>query len=512
MTSSIERAYAAVEAHNTLETIEWFEKALAENPDHAEAKAWLGQSLCSVGRIGEGTAYLRQAGQQFLSAAAGSGDASLALELVEELQHWRDFSGALELGQQAVRINPSEPRGFQLLTLTYSQLNRLPEALDAGRRALDLAPDNTMMQILQGSLEADARHNDAAKDRLEAVLSLRLTAQEEFRVHKELARVLDNLGAYDQVFPHLHAAASLSGALPEFAEQDAAFIPNVLQASRAGFDRDLLGRWSGTAFPPDQPAPIFVIGFMRSGTTLTQEILGAHPDVFVADEEGFIPAVNRELHRMDTTSAAVADKLRRLDRAGVLRLRALYWTLARQRFGGDIGERAFVDKFTMNTVDLGLINVIFPDAKAVFVMRDPRDVCISCFMQLMVPSQTTVHLLTWRGTAEFYALVMDWWMHVKPLLTLDVMEFRYEDAVTRFEPVFRKVFDFLGLGWDPAVADFHKNAAGKFIASPSRNQVAQPLYSSSVARWRHFEQEFPPVAGLLEPFIRAFDYEPFREV
>ncbi|HST73999.1 MAG TPA: sulfotransferase, partial [Acetobacteraceae bacterium] len=508
MTSSIERAYAAVEAHDTIAAIGWFEKALAENPDHAEAKAWLGQSLCSVGRLDEGTAYLRQAGQHFLRAAAGSGGTSLALELVEELQHWRDFAGALELGQRAVEINPSEPRGWQLLTLTYSQLNRLPEALDAGRRAVELAPDNTMMQILQGSLEADARQNDAARGRLEAVLGRQPTAQEEFRTRKELARVLDNLGAYDQVFSHLHASARLSAALPEFSEQDAAFIPNLLKASKTGFDRELLGRWSGTAFPPDQPAPIFVIGFMRSGTTLTQEILDAHPDIFVADEEGFVPALNRELHRMEPGGASVADKLRRLDRPGVLRLRALYWKLVRQRFGGAIGQRAFVDKFTMNTVDLGLINVIFPDAKVVFVMRDPRDVCISCFMQLMVPSQTTVHLLTWRGTAEFYALVMDWWMHVKPLLTLDVIEFRYEDAVTQFEPVFRRVFDFLGLRWEPAVADFHENVAGKFIASPSRNQVAQPLYSSSVARWRHFEREFAPVAGLLEPFIRAFDYEP----
>ncbi|MBN9562116.1 MAG: sulfotransferase [Alphaproteobacteria bacterium] len=505
----MERAYAAVEAHNTAEAIQWFEKALAENPDQPEAKAWLGQSLCSMGRLEEGTAYLRQAGQHFLGAARDSRDPSLVLELIEELQHWRDFPGALELGREVVQINPMEARGFQLLTLTYSQLNRIPEALDAGRRALELAPDNTMMQILQGSLEADARQNDAARARLEGVLRRKLEPQEQFRAHKELARVFDSLGAYDKVFPHLHAAARLSGTLPGFTEQDATSIPNLLKASKAGFDRELLGRWSGTVFPPDQPAPIFVIGFMRSGTTLTQEILGAHPDVFVADEEGFIPALNAALNRMDTTGAPVVEKLRRLDRSAVLRLRALYWQLVRQRFGGAIGQRAFVDKFTMNTVDLGLINVIFPDAKVVFVMRDPRDVCISCVMQLMVPSQTTVHLLTWRGTAEFYALVMDWWMHIKRLLTLHVIEFRYEDAVTQFQPVFRRVFDGLGLPWDPAVAEFHKNVSGKFIASPSRNQVAQPLYSSSVARWRHFEAEFAPVAGLLEPFVRAFHYEPF---
>jgi hypothetical protein len=102
---------------------------------------------------------------------------------------------------------------------------------------------------------------------------------------------------------------------------------------------------------------------------------------------------------------------------------------------------------------------------------------------------------------------MDWWMTVKPQLTMDYIEFRYEDAVFRFEPAFRKVFDFLALDWDPAVADFHKNAAGKYIASPSFNQVAQPLYSSSVGRWRPYEAEYAAISGYLQPFISEFGYD-----
>ena len=212
---------------------------------------------------------------------------------------------------------------------------------------------------------------------------------------------------------------------------------------------------------------------------------------------------------MDPTDASTADKLDRLDLAGVLHLRAFYWNRVQQRFGDQIGQRMLVDKFTMNTIDLGLINVIFPDAKVIFVMRDPRDVCVSCFMQLMAPSPVTAHLLTWLDTAAMYAAVMDWWMYIKQQMTMACLEFRYEDAVLQFEPTFRTVFDFLGLQWDASVADFHKRAAGKFISTPSRAQVAQPLYTSSVTRWRHFESEFAPVADLLTPFISAFHYEPF---
>lgn len=505
----MQRGYAAIKDYNIAEAAQWFEKALNETPEDAQAMAWLGQSLCNIGRRDEGIPYLRQAGQYFVGKASKSGDINLVLEIMEQLQHWSDFSGALELGRQAVQINSADARGFQLLALTFSQLNKTPDALNAGRQALELAPENTMMQILQASLEADAKLNDAAKQRLEKVLSYRLNAREEFRAHKELARVLDKLGEYDQVFSHLHAAAGLSGSLPEIQAQDAEFIPKMLKTNKAGFDRQFLSRWSGTAFPQDQPPPTFLIGFMRSGTTLTQEVLGTHPEVFVADEADFIWATHRELHQMNKSNISTVEKLRQLDLPGVMHLREFYWNRVRQRFGDDIGQRMLLDKFTMNTIDLGLINTIFPDAKVVFVMRDPRDVCLSCFMQLMVPSPATVHLLNWQGTAEFYAQIMDWWIYIKQQMTLGFIEFRYEDAVTQFEPTFRNVFDFLGLSWDPAVADFHKHAAGKFISSPSRTQVAQPLYSSSVARWRNFESEFATVSELLSPFISDFNYEPF---
>ena len=141
-----------------------------------------------------------------------------------------------------------------------------------------------MMHILQASLEADAGQNTAAKLRLEDVLSYELNPREEFRAHKELARVFDKLGDYAQVFPHLRAAAEFSSQLPEIISQDKSLIPNMIKANMTGFDRELMSRWAGTEFPQHQPPPTFVLGFMRSGTTLTQEVLDAHPGVLVADD------------------------------------------------------------------------------------------------------------------------------------------------------------------------------------------------------------------------------------
>jgi tetratricopeptide (TPR) repeat protein len=506
--SHLARAQAAAQAFDHATAILAFEKALEQSPNDTLSKIGLGQSLCATGRRTEGTAQLRSAGAALATVARTSGDLAPLLDLVAKLHRWSDFAGALELCNAGLAITGADFRVHQLLAVTYSQLNQISEALAAGQRALELDPENSMMHILQASLEADAGMNAAAKDRLEDVLTYELHTREEFRAHKELARVLDKLGQFDQAFKHLHASATFAQALPEVVKHDKTLIPQMIASHRAGFDAALLARWAGAKFEDQHPPLTFLVGFMRSGTTLTQEVLDAHPGVLVADEADFVWAMHRELHLMDKSAGSTADKLRKLDLQGIQRLRDCYWARVHHRLGDTLGDRMLVDKFTMNTIDLGLINVVFPDAKVVFVMRDPRDVCVSCFMQLMVPSPATVHLMTWQGTAEFYALVMDWWMLIKPRLSMDVIEFRYEDAVTDFEATFRKVFAFVGLGWDAGVQDFHKRAALKFIATPSRNQVRQPLYTSSVTRWKKYEAEVASVADCLAPFVQAFDYEP----
>jgi len=508
MSQFMQLGQAAIQKSNIAEAVDWFTKALEENPKDPQVMACLGQSLCWQGKREQGIVHLRQSGQLLLKKARKNRDTKLALDLAEQLQHWNDYAGALEVCKQAVQINPGFVRGYQLLALTHSRLNQKKSALAAGRKALQLVPDSAMLTILLATLEAANGLTEAARHRLEKVLqNPLLTPEEKFRAHKELARFLDKLGLYDQVFPHLHASAEVSPRLPEVTRQDANLVPRMLEINKTGFDRELLGRWSTTAFPLDQPAPVFLLGFMRTGTTLTQEVLGAHPEVFVADETDLIVTVVNELNRLSNNQGSVPEQLRKLDLAGALHLRAFYWNRARSLYGDKIGSRLLLDKTTMNTIDLGLINCLFPDAKLVFLLRDPRDICLSCFMQTMIPTPSTVHLLSWQATARFYAQVMDWWMTVKPRLTMDFFEFRYEDAVFQFEPAFRKVFDFLGLDWDPAVADFHKNATGKYIASPSFNQVAQPLYSSSVGRWRHYEKEYAAISAWLQPFISEFGYD-----
>lgn len=501
------RAHAAFKSRNLDEALHWFEQAAELRPEDAEILAAIGQCLCLLGRRIEGTQRLRAAGALLRTSMQPASDVSPLLGVIAQLQHWNDFAGALELCEAVALTHSGDHRVHQLLALTHSQLNRTSEALAAARRALELDPENSMMHILHASIEIDAGQPSAAKGHLEDVISYELTDREEYRAHKELARALDKLGQYDQVFQHLYTAEQYADKLPEYRDQDRAAVPTLLAANKLGFDRSVLARWASARFPQQPSPPVFVIGFLRSGTTLAQEVLAAHPDVFVADEANLIQEVQSELQRMAPSASTTAARLAGLDLGGVMHLRDYYWKRVRQRFGDQVGQKMLIDKFTMNTLHLGLINCIFPDAKVIFAVRDPRDVCVSSYMQLMSPSPTTAHLLSWRGTAEIYAAVMDWWLHIRPQLSMAYLELRYEDAVTQFEPTFRKVFDFLGLPWDPQVAKFHERVAGKFISTPSRSQVSQPIYASSVTRWRHFTTEVGDIIDVLQPYIEEFGYE-----
>lgn len=513
----IEQGVRAAQARDAAGALTWFQRAHEKDPQDPVARAWLGQTLCHLGRRIEGLDHLSAAGQRFLDDAGRRTSPAQGLdkvfEVLSQIHAYSGFEQGLQLARDLVRAQPGHARAQYLLAATCGQINLGAEALAAIREADRLAPGDPMVEVLQASLEADARQYEAAYDRLDAVLG-RLSASPAqganaralFRGLKEMARVLDALGEYDGVFPQLEAAARMAPFVPEYAAMRLDVVPELIRRNAAGYTRQGMARFAGDGFAEQPRAPVFVMGFFRSGTTLAQEVLRSHPEVFLSDEVGLLRSMEQELHRMQPGLASVPEKLAHLDRSGIVRLRAAYWRAARGHHGPASERGVFIDKFTLSTVDLGLINTVFPDARVLFVMRDPRDVCLSCVMQLMVPSHATRHLLSLQDTAALYAQVMDWWLQVRDQLSLRHIAFRYEDAVADFETTYRRVFEFIGLDWRDEARNFHERAPGHYVASPSRNQVAQPLYRSSVARWRRYEKEMAPVQKTLAPFVARFGY------
>ena len=481
-------------------------EVVRRRPDDPVARANLGVALCDLGRRLEGIGQLRQAGESWLAATVSANALDRALDMVTRLQSAGDFDGALALVRRAVAVAPGAVRAHQLHAVTCGQINLTDEALAAGESALALAPDHAMMRVLQASLEADAGRLEDAERRLDGLLRAPLPDREAFRALKEMARVADGLGRGEAVFPHLAAAARVADRLPEWRAQDRRLIPAVIAANTGAFTAQNLARWSGAGLPGAGRTHVFVVGFFRSGTTLIQQILATHPKVFLADESNLVWEVQRALRAAGPPGEPLAARVARLDAAEVARLRKVYWDAARARWGEAIDRPVFVDKFTLNTLDIGLINTLFPEAKVIFAQRDPRDVCLSAHLQLMTPSPATAHLLTWEGTARLYAATLAWWAHIRPRLSLQVLDLRYEAVIADFEAACRPMFGFLGLAWTDAARDFHTGAAGRFIASPSRNQVSRPLYATSVGRWRRHASQFAAVDGMLAPAVEALGY------
>ena len=140
------------------------------------------------------------------------------------------------------------------------------------------------------------------------------------------------------------------------------------------------------------------------------------------------------------------------------------------------------------------------------MIRDPRDACLSAYLQQMPPGASTAPLLSWQGTADFYAATMRWWLEVRAQLGLGWHEIRYEHLVEDFEATMRPALALAGLDWDEALTRFHERGAGRFVSTPSRAQVTQPLYRTAVARWRRYAAEIEPIAPTLAPFVEAFGY------
>jgi hypothetical protein len=184
----------------------------------------------------------------------------------------------------------------------------------------------------------------------------------------------------------------------------------------------------------------------------------------------------------------------------------MYWQFAREGLGEQVMNKVLVDKTAMNTLNLELINTLFPDSVVIFAVRDPRDVCLSCFMQPFSLSPLTMQFLSWQGTASFYRLIMEYWFSIRDSLSLRWVELRYEDVVDDLEGEFKPVFEMMGLEWSDECVKFYQYSKNKLIKTPSFSQVTQPLYVSSMQRWKGYEVHFLEVESELGRFVGIYGY------
>lgn len=240
---------------------------------------------------------------------------------------------------------------------------------------------------------------------------------------------------------------------------------------------------------PAGESPIFVVGFPRSGTTLIDQILDAHPALQVLDEK---PVLDSVVDLLAERPEGYPQALQSLEPGELEALRARYWSSVAQYLERRPGAR-LVDKNPFNFCRLQLIMALFPEARLIFVTRHPCDVVLSCFMQNFGFSDATRGFWTIGDSAQIYDRAISIWLLQRARLKPECLDLWYEDVVVDLPLQLRRMAEFLGIEVDPAMLDFHRHAQSRRINTPSYSQVVRPLYGSSVQRWHRYRPWFAAV-------------------
>jgi hypothetical protein len=251
-------------------------------------------------------------------------------------------------------------------------------------------------------------------------------------------------------------------------------------------------------FGLDTDVPIFVVGMMRSGTTLVEQILASHPLVYGAGERIELGLLASGLPRRLGVADEYPECVRHLDRATV---QAVATTVLQGLQERSDGARHVVDKMPLNFLGLGLIATLFPKARIIHCQRDPVDTCLSCYLRNFAASFTFTYDLQHLGL--YYRQYERLMAHWRAVLPLPIFELRYEELTAEPETHTRQLLAFCGLPWDERCLRFHETE--RPVRTASMLQVRQPMYRSAVGRWQRYEKHLSPLlaalAGAAEPAV-----------
>ena len=258
-----------------------------------------------------------------------------------------------------------------------------------------------------------------------------------------------------------------------------------------------------TAPQKNEFLPVFLVGFPRSGTTLLDTILRSHPEIDVVEEK---PLINSVEHVIKSKFKYSLDELHKLTSDDLDLLRNHYLEILKKSCDNQCAK-ILVDKFPFQTVCLPLINLLFPNSKIIFTHRNPYDTVLSCFQQSFEPNNAMSNFRSIDSTSKIYDLTMSVWLDYQKKLKMNFITSKYEDLVEDFDNHILKILNFLDVSWDENIKNYRNTAKkrGK-INTPSSSQVVQPLYKSSIAKWKNYEKYFNNSKQYLDKWKNHFNY------
>ncbi|HEX5243001.1 MAG TPA: sulfotransferase [Tepidisphaeraceae bacterium] len=472
-----------------------------------------GDEACARGDISGGLRYFLEAVEKCPQLSLAHQRAGVAWWLLGNREQARRHY------EQALQLDPKNADVHHGLAEINFDAARSEAALHHARNAVELAPDNPEIALTLGYLLEADRQTGAAMEIVQKMMdrghaSARLATlyarigPSIGRTDDALARVEGLLGSGRVQFPHerssLHFAAT--NLLDRLGRYDQAFAQARLahEARNVQYDPqsierlvnekiELFSRQTLRCMPrasESSDKPVFIVGMPRSGTSLVEQVLASHPMVHGAGELNWIGQIKQSvLHRAPEKRRQTLD----LRQCSLTTINEMAGQYLRPLIALNPQARRITDKLPLNFLNLGLIAVLFPEARVIHCVRDPLDTCLSCYLtELNVGTEFTASLAALGHFYNQYRRLMDHW---KQVLDYSILDVSYEAMVEDLESNARRVLEFLRLPWDARCLSFHENR--RLVATASNSQVRQPLYRSSVGRWKNYERRLTPLRSAL---------------
>jgi Tfp pilus assembly protein PilF len=409
---------------------------------------------------------------------------------------------------RAARLPDGGPPTWMELASLYEQSHRLDEAEELIERAVRAGYEVPLVALVRGRIQQRQKKFEQAEATFRAMIErAREDSESSNLAWSELAlmkdRERDFEGAADAIehckqshlkreAPHLKTSEQIHGQMRE--------IMNAI--SRADFQR-----WQHESAQFEARRMALLTGFPRSGTTLLEQMLDAHPDLVSSEERDFIGCELLSRVVGGLGKMPLLEALDVLTADQISHPREQYFRFMEYLLGEPIAGRMHLDKNPAYNLTIPLVLRFFPETRLIIALRDPRDVVLSCYLRYLPLNAVSVNFLDIERTANRYALDMTAWLKYREMIPVPWCEIRYEDTVADAETQVRRALDALALPWDSQVLDYRQRVLDtKRVTSPTYAAVAEPIYTRAIGRWKNYERLLQPAMKTLEPFIREFGY------
>lgn len=436
----------------------------------------------------------------------------LRLNLADHLRDIGRLDEARAEFEAVLAIAPGDPEAVAGIAQIEETRNRLAESERWIETGLAGHPQDALLRLGMARLRRRQGRHPEALEWLDGTATENLSAENASLIARERGMILDKQKRWNDAFDAFTQANALQREDLENRVGGTFYDKNQHSATittlKEFFTPERVSTLISFAPPAPRPAPVFIVGFPRSGTTLLEQMLGTHPNIHAGDEIQGIPLLKGHAAMQltggwkpypdclgDVTNPGNGDLLEKL--------RNYYLRISEEQGATAADKPRFTDKMPLNEESLGLIRLILPESPIIHVVRHPLDVILSCyFNQLSHGDNCSLTLDTlafhyqgiWELVEHYLAAIPD----------LRYTRVRYEDLLADPEREMRRVFEFLGEAWEPRCLEFHK--AERVARTASYAQVNQPLYRTSQERWRAYRKHLEPIIPELRALIDKLGY------